>query len=488
MTAVTSTYGSAQSALAGLLGWWQVRLGRWSPPVDNPRFWATQGLVLIIAGIHDGIEMFGFLPWFGEAYFLPISMFFIPVVYSALYFGLSGAVATAMWCTVISVPNWLFIHEGTLRIGSMSQMLIIDGIAVFVGSRVDQQMRARADAEAAWRALQASEGKYRGLFENSGEGVLVVDSEGKILEFNAAAARLFQLPAERIRGARLGSILSAAERGKRTAAVSKPGGVVIAGPNGSDVWLEPARTPLSGSDGHTQVVLRDVTEQKRRQVGLETYAAQVVRAQEEERKRVAQELHDDTVQSLVLLWRQLNEIAATNAEDRDARKSGLLEARDFAGSIAESVRGYAQGLRPPVLDDLGLAPAIRRLTQEFTARSGTPTDLVVRGTARRLSPDIELALFRIAQESVRNAERHADASSLSVSLNYRPEMIELTIKDDGRGFVLSPRDGLTGTTKLGLLGMEERARVCGGKVTIRSRIGSGTTVTAKIPHHPGGRA
>jgi len=141
-----------------------------------------------------------------------------------------------------------------------------------------------------------------------------------------------------------------------------------------------------------------------------------------------------------------------------------------------------------VLDDLGLAPAIRRLTEEFTARSGTPTDLVVRGTDRRLSTDTELALFRIAQESLRNAERHADASSLQVLLNYRPEMIELTVKDDGRGFVLSPREELAGATKLGLLGMQERARVCGGKVTIRSRIGSGTTVTARIPHHPSARA
>ncbi|MBA4178996.1 MAG: hypothetical protein C0506_00240 [Anaerolinea sp.] len=460
-----------------------VRLSRrWVPPVENPRFWATQVLVVFIAAIHDSVEFFGYLPWLGHAYFLPISLFAIPVVYSALYFGLSGALATALWCTVISVPNWIFLHHGSQTIGSMSQLFIIDGMGLFVGSRVDHQMKARAHAESVSQALGVSEGRYRGLFETSAEGVLLLDAGGEILEANAAAARLLRTSTGSLKGKRLGSLISAADESEGSPSTSRQGAFVVAGPHGEEVWLEPVSTSLAEPGGGTQVVLHDVTEQKRRQVGLETYAAEVVRAQEEERKRLAQELHDDTVQSLVLLWRQLNEIGAGTPGAAPAVKDALREARDFAGAIAESVRGYAQGLRPPVLDDLGLAPAIRRLTKEFTDRTAIPAELLIHGNPRRLLPDVELALFRIAQESLRNVERHAQASSVTVSLDHRPESTSLTIRDDGQGFRFSSHENLAGTTKLGLLGMHERARVCGGEVTVRARPGAGTTLVVKIPH------
>lgn len=455
------------------------RLGRWAPPVENPRFWATQILVVGIAVVHDSIEFFGFLPWFGGAYFLPISMFFIPVVYAALYFGLSGAVATAVWCTVLSVPNWIWAHDPTESTGAIAQMGIINLMAVFVGIRADQQMKARADAEGAWRAMQSSEARYRGLFETSGEGILALAADGRIVECNAAASRLLQASPETLRGNTMMSALSTAQSRKVYGTES----LVIVKADGAELWLEPVTTSLFEPGGESQVVLRDVTEQRRRQMGLAKYAAEVVRAQEEERKRIAHELHDDTVQSLVILWRQLDEVAAHCAPGCTAQRIALLESRDLAGTVAEAVRSFAQGLRPPVLDDLGLTPAIRRLTKEFTERTNMPAEMLVHGDPRRLPPDAELALFRIAQESLRNAERHANASTVTVSLNYRATNIALIIRDDGNGFRIAPNERLTGATKLGLLGMQERARVCGGKVTIRARPGTGTTVIAKIPHH-----
>ena len=484
MTGAAGTAGSAHH-VAGVAVGLQARLGRWNPPVRNPRFWATQVLVLVIAVIHTAIEWFGILSWLGHVYFLPISLFLIPVVYAALYFGLAGAVATAVWCTLLSVPNWVFLHHGSEAYGAMLQMTIIGGMAVFVGNRADHQMRARADAEEAWLAGRESEARYRGLFETSGEGVVVTDAADRVIESNPAAARLFQQPVEALVGRSLAELL-APDRGGGARLPLAAGTLPIVGPDGGEIWIEPVETSLTEPGGVRQVVLRNITGQKRRQLGLETYAASVVKAQEEERQRIAQELHDDTVQSLVLLWRTLNEIAPTVPRDPEAAGPALREARDFAASIAESVRGYARGLRPPVLDDLGLAPAIRRLATEFTTRTGTPAALVIRGTDRRLSPDAELALFRIAQESLHNAEKHAAATTVRLTLGYRQGCTVLSVKDDGRGFVDTAQDRPDGPNRLGLVGMQERARMAGGALRIRSRAGGGTTITARIPDRDSG--
>ena len=457
------------------------------PPLRDPRFWATQGLVIVIAVGHDWLEAFGYLPSLGKAYFLPISMFFIPVVFAALYFGLRGSLATGIWCTVISMPNWLFFHKGSEQVGVIFQLLIVDGIAVFVGYGVDQQMKARAAAEQASQALRASEARYRGLFETSGEAVLVVDAGGVVLDSNAAAADLFGGKAGQLRGSRLESLLGTGREANASETTDARRGILIVNANGRRTWIEPVSSPLEDQSGLRQVLLRDVTEQQRREVGLQTYAAEVVRGQEEERKRIAQELHDDTVQSLVLLWRRLDGLAANHAEDSSGHVPALLEARDTAGAIADSVRAYARGLRPPILDDLGLTPAIRRLASELDARSPMSADLAVRGEDHRLPSDVELALFRIAQEALHNAEKHSTAAAVRLVLDYGADATTLTIRDNGRGFKPSLQHEFAASGKLGLVGMQERARIVGGKLSIRSRESGGTSVIAKVPEPPGKR-
>jgi PAS domain S-box-containing protein len=459
------------------------------PPLHDPRFWATQALVVGIAGAHDALEAFDLLPHFGMAYFLPMSMFFIPVVYSALYFGLSGALTTALWCTVISTPNWVLWHHGSARYGVMSQMLIVDAVAVFVGSRVDQQMKARADAEAASRALETSETKYRGLFETAGEGVLVLDEGERIVECNAAASMLFRRPREELCNALLKEIMpgdvASALRSASLGVNGPPEEIRLERPDGTEVWVEPVCTPFAEREGITQIVLRDVTEQKRRQAGLETYAAQILKAQEDERKRIAQEMHDETLQSLVVLCRKLDESDADTPASFDSLLLVLREAHDHAESLVESVRGFARGLRPPILDDLGLTPAIERLVGELSARSTIDSRLTVRGCDRRLPADVELALFRISQEALHNVERHSGASNVRVNLHYQPQSIEVVIIDNGAGFSLPvPLDGLANESKLGLIGMQERARTVGGKLRIRSTPRTGTRVAVRIPAPP----
>jgi signal transduction histidine kinase len=147
------------------------------------------------------------------------------------------------------------------------------------------------------------------------------------------------------------------------------------------------------------------------------------------------------------------------------------------------VRGFARGLRPPILDDLGLTPAIDRLLRELNSRSAIEGSLVVRGPDQHLPTDFELALFRIAREAVHNVERHSEAAHVKISLEYRPEKTRLVIADDGKGFVSPlPPDDLANERKLGLIVMQGRARIVGGKLAIRSVPCGGTTIVAEIPY------
>jgi two-component system, NarL family, sensor histidine kinase DegS len=315
--------------------------------------------------------------------------------------------------------------------------------------------------------------------------VIVLDKRERIVECNVAAGVLLRRTPEMLRAAPLRDILPRDVASALGAAAFHPDGapnaIRLKAPNGGDVWVEAVCTPFVEGEGLAQVVLRDVTEQERRQAGLETYAAHILRAQEEERQRIAQELHDETVQSLIVLCRKLDHgklhpgASASNIEV-------LREAHADVESIVESVRGFARGLRPPTLDDLGLTPAIDRLLRELNSHSVIEGSLAVRGPDQRLPADVELALFRIAQEAVHNIERHSEATHVKMSLEYRPEKTRLVIADDGKGFVSPlPPDDPANATKLGLIGMQERARIVGGKLTIRPKLGEGTRIVAELP-------
>lgn len=460
---------------------------RLTPPLADPRFWATQFFVLAIALTHDTMERGGALPHLGMAYFLPISAFFIPVVYSALYFGLAGALATAGWCTVISLPNFIFWHHGSARYGVVTQMLIIDVVAIFVGSRVDQREKARHEAEAASRALRASEEKYRGLFETAGEAILVLDVAGKVVECNAASEALLGQPRHRIQHSSLDEVVPAASAAGLTRAIRGDGAsgspdVRLDTVDGRTAWVQPVCTPFADDAGYTQVVLRDVTAQKLRETGLQTYAAQILQAQEEERRRIAQELHDDTIQSLAVLCRELDAAHNESLADSGALRMRLREMHAYAESIVSSVRTFARGLRPPILDDLGLTPAIERLLSDLTTQTSIGGRLLVRGADRRLSLDAELALFRIAQEALRNVAWHSEASHVDVRLNYLHGETRLIVADNGTGFTAPRRlEDLAGAKSMGLLGMHERARILGGSLEVRSAPSRGTRIIARLP-------
>jgi signal transduction histidine kinase len=211
------------------------------------------------------------------------------------------------------------------------------------------------------------------------------------------------------------------------------------------------------------------------------YVQQITRAQEDERKRIARELHDDTIQSLIVLSRRLEALKIGDERLPGTVVQRIEELQELTDAVLKGVRRYSQDLRPSILDDLGLVPTLEGLTNALTQQEGIQAELRVVGTRRRLSPEGELTLFRIAQEALNNVKRHARATRVLTTLEFINGTVQMTIQDDGTGFQAPPHTGdLAASGKLGLIGMYERARLLGGKLEVKSEPGQGTTVAVSI--------
>ena len=250
------------------------------------------------------------------------------------------------------------------------------------------------------------------------------------------------------------------------------------------VLFRPTATMLGPDNGiqRMQVIFEDVTAETRRHDLMEAYTARVVLGQEEERRHIAQELHDGPLQTLIHLCRQIDEVDASAhlAPSKEGLPS-LAELRGIVEGTVAELRSIAKGLRPSVLDDLGLVASINQMLADAGERQRFETSFGVTGLERRLSPTVELALFRIAQEALSNVERHADARRVAVGMNFESGGLRLLVKDDGVGFAVADRPDGVGSVSLGLPGMTERAHLIGSRLVIHSEPGMGTTVDIWVP-------
>ena len=210
----------------------------------------------------------------------------------------------------------------------------------------------------------------------------------------------------------------------------------------------------------------------------------IVAAQERERQRIARELHDGAGQMLTGLGLGLKAAADAVQREPSLASRQLTELKDLNAQALQELRDLISDLRPSVLDDLGLVPALQGHIQNFSERCGVETDLLVDGRRRRLQPEIETVLFRITQEALNNVAKHASASQAMVRLFFTNNAVQLIVTDDGCGFDPDRALGATNDGQRrawGLLGMQERVTLVGGECEIASRIGQGSTVRVLIP-------
>ncbi len=220
------------------------------------------------------------------------------------------------------------------------------------------------------------------------------------------------------------------------------------------------------------------------QNGIQSYIEATLQGQEEERKRLARDLHDDTLQSLIALNQRRQMAQRALERDPDKVAAHLDSLHSLIDNMIIGLRQLIRDMRPSYIEDLGLTPALEMLTNQSAEKSGLTIHFMVQGSVSRLLPNHELALYRITQEALNNVVRHAHATVVTVSLCFGNE-IRLSIQDNGRGFDLPEHpQAFARTGHYGLMGIIERAEQIGGKLSIVSRVNSGTNLTITLPNTP----
>jgi PAS domain S-box-containing protein len=359
---------------------------------------------------------------------------------------------------------------------------------------VNQALELRVQERTA--ELHDSEERFRSLSNASLEGIMIYN-RGVILDANLAFARLFgyEQPEELIGKNGLESLLSPEswasiyERMERRE--TTPLEVTGIRKDGTAFAAE-TDSRFVKYLGHDASIFscRDITERKRaqeeRQRSIEQLRALAARLQsvrEEERKRVAREIHDQLGQALTAIKIDLSTLVRDLPEElkhQSKRTSSILKLLDEA---IQSVRRISTELRPGILDDLGLVAAVEWAGEEFEARTGTKCRLDLSEDGVSIDPERATAVFRIFQETLTNVARHADATEIEVRLAKDDRDLTLEVHDNGKGI---PEDRLSNGESLGLLGMRERALLLGGDLSISGTPGKGTTVRVRIPEPAAG--
>jgi PAS domain S-box-containing protein len=340
--------------------------------------------------------------------------------------------------------------------------------------------------------LQGADLPYRILLDQMYAGAVTLTPDGVIVYCNQRFADIVGTPLRETVGAALHRFVSPAEQGALDALLVSASGDRVRGEisllagDGTPVAVSVTFAPLRLA-GKAEVsgvigVVVDATEQKRQEALRARLMEQVMTAQDEERRRIARELHDETGQSLTALLVGLRTIEETRTITEAVELARQL--RETAARTLLDVGRLARGLHPSVLDDLGLTAAVTRHTQEFAQRYGVAVDVRIEGEgAQALSPLLQTTVYRVLQEALTNVARHAGAQRVSVDLVRVDGTVELRVQDDGVGIgrPVHPEAPRGQPRRLGLQGMRERAALLGGVVEIESQPGAGTTITARFP-------
>ena len=359
-------------------------------------------------------------------------------------------------------------------------------------AELEERIAERKRAEV---ALRESEERYRELFENAKDAMYVHDLEGNYIRINRAAEELSGYSREEIVGHNFTEFIPKEHvklvRQSFCAKLARVGEtsyeVDVIGKDGRRVPVEVSSRAIyeNGVLVGVQGMARDITERKLAQDALQMFSRQLIEAQEDERRRISRELHDQIGQILTAVKMNLYTVQQfCKMSEAGSYVKDNIEAVDEALRL---VRDLSVDLRPPVLDDLGLATALRWYVDRYLNRTGLNVEVIIDlpDPNERFSRERETACFRIAQEALSNIARHAQASQVQVQLEKDGNVLLLTVKDDGVGFDLeSLRKRAPRAATLGLVSMQERAHAAGGAIEIDSGRSRGTEVRFTLPLEP----
>ncbi len=333
--------------------------------------------------------------------------------------------------------------------------------------------------------------RLAGLLDSAMDAIITIDEAQRIVLYNRAAERIFGWPSDQAIGRSLDHLMPARFRAAHASHIARfaatgtssrqmGDGTVLYGlrAGGEEFPMEASISQLNTAEGKLfTVILRDVTERVRAQEELSAFAAEAHAIREGEKRRIARELHDELAQSLTALKMDTIWLRDNAPAQPEAAVAKLTEMVGMLDTTVAATRRIAADLRPLLLDDLGLAPAVEWLANSFTQRSGVACRVTV-DDELELGEPYATAVFRIVQESLANVAKHAGASEVQVRIERSERAVTLEVRDNGRGFSTSaPRK----PHSLGLMGLRERAQLLKGSVGIESSPGQGTCVRVNIP-------
>ena len=342
-------------------------------------------------------------------------------------------------------------------------------------------------------ALRLSEGRLAGILDIAEDAIIVMDHTRSIVLFNQGAARLFGYeprdilghPIDRLLPARfreqhghhVDAFARAPEQARRMAQRREVFGLRK---DGSEFHAEASISKLEiGNHVTFTVIVRDITDRLRTEQQLRSLTAELITVQEEERRRIARELHDDINQRLALLSIDLAEMESASVTTTHESGSIVRSLGQRLAAISDDVRHMAYRFHPSILEDLGLPTALRQMADDWSARTGIKLVTVLEEIVDPLPPHVASCLYRIVQESLTNVMKHAQATRVEIELTCDGQEVTLSVQDDGIGFTLDERqDARHG---LGLVNIRERVRFLHGRFGIRSEPGRGTDITVQIP-------
>lgn len=357
---------------------------------------------------------------------------------------------------------------------SGSDLLLLSSVGHHLGTAIDKTFRAER--------LAFSDQRYRYLFENAAEPFFVTDARGFITEANRAACSFSGYSREELSTKKLDELVVSPDQSavSNTIQSDDSRNLSFRRKGGQEATVRCLSRPVFRDSQlvGTQSIIQELTKQQWTQQAMGDYLRQVTLAQEEERKRIARDLHDDSIQSIVIASHRLRRFSAQHHMALGDEATGDLQGTiNLLLECAENLRRLTISLRPSILDDVGLVPSLRWVGQRLKEASNIECDVEISGQQFALSSETELALFRIVQEALNNVRRHSGATKASINLTFGKGQGTLIIRDNGHGFAKPAfLSALGALGKLGLVGMRQRADQIGASFEIESTPDKGTAI------------